>query len=48
MTLHGKKEINKKDRKGWHCDKISIHLIKFGPNKQNRNSQQLRNKKDEH
>ncbi len=26
-----KKGLSKKDRKGWHCDKISVHLKKFAP-----------------
>ncbi len=26
VSLHGKKRLGKKDRKGWHCDKILVHL----------------------
>ncbi len=26
MSLHGEKGLGKKDRKGWHCDKILVHL----------------------
>jgi len=28
-TLHGKKRISKKDRKGWCYDKILVHLKEF-------------------
>jgi hypothetical protein len=31
MSLHDKKGLGKKDRNGWHCDKILVHLKKFGP-----------------
>ncbi len=31
MSLHGKKRLRKKDRKGWHCDKILVHFKKFVP-----------------
>ncbi len=31
MFLHGKKGLGKKDKKGWHCDKILVHLKKFTP-----------------
>jgi hypothetical protein len=31
VSLHGKKGLGKKDRKGWHCDKILVHLKEFGP-----------------
>jgi hypothetical protein len=31
MSLHAKKGLGKKDKKGWHCDKILIHLKKFAP-----------------
>jgi hypothetical protein len=31
MSLHGKKELGKKERKGWHCDKILVHLKEFAP-----------------
>ncbi len=31
MSLHGKKGLGKKDRKGWCCDKILIHLKEFAP-----------------
>jgi len=27
----GKKRLDKKDKKGWHCDKILVHLKKIGP-----------------
>jgi hypothetical protein len=26
-----KKKLGTKDRKGWWCDKIFVHLKKFGP-----------------
>jgi len=26
-----KKRLGKKERKGWCCDKILVHLKKFGP-----------------
>jgi hypothetical protein len=31
VSLHGKKGLNKEDKKRWHCDKILVHLKKFGP-----------------
>jgi hypothetical protein len=31
VSLHGKKRLGKKDRKGWRCDKILAHLKKFAP-----------------
>ncbi len=31
MSLHGKKRLGKKDRKGWHYDKILVHFKEFGP-----------------
>jgi hypothetical protein len=31
VSLHGKKELGKKDRKWWHGDKILVHLKEFGP-----------------
>ncbi len=31
MFWHGKKGLGKKDRKGWRCDKILVHLKKFTP-----------------
>ncbi len=31
MSLHGKKRLGKKYRKGWHHDKILVHLKKFTP-----------------
>ncbi len=31
MFLHGKKGLGKKDRKGWHHEKILVHLKEFGP-----------------
>ncbi len=30
MFLHGNKWLSKKDRKGWCCDKILVHLKEFG------------------
>ncbi len=30
MSLHGQKGLNKKDKKGWHYDKILVHLKKIG------------------
>jgi hypothetical protein len=30
VSLHGKKGLGKKDRKGWHCDKILVHFKKLG------------------
>jgi len=31
VYLHGKKGLGKKDKKGWCCDKILVHLKKFRP-----------------
>ncbi len=31
MSLHGKKGLGKKNRKGWRCDKILVHLKEFAP-----------------
>ncbi len=31
MSLHGKNGLGKKDKKGWCCDKILVHLKEFGP-----------------
>ncbi len=35
MSLHDKKKLDKKGRKGWHCDKILVHLKEFGPGNKN-------------
>jgi len=29
VFLHDRKGLGKKDRKGWHCDKILVHLKKI-------------------
>ncbi len=29
--IHGKKGLDKKDKKRWHYDKILVHLNKFAP-----------------
>jgi hypothetical protein len=34
MSLHDKKRLGKKDKKGWCCDKILVHFKEFGPIKQ--------------
>ncbi len=31
MSLHGKKGLGKKNRKGWHYNKILVHLKEFAP-----------------
>jgi hypothetical protein len=31
VSLHGKNGLGKKDKKGWCCDKILVHLKEFGP-----------------
>ncbi len=31
MSLHDKKGLGKKDKKGWCCDKILVHLKEFAP-----------------
>jgi hypothetical protein len=31
VFLHGERGLGKKDKKGWSCDKILVHLKKFGP-----------------
>jgi hypothetical protein len=33
VSLHSKKWLGKKDKKGWHYDKILVHLKKFAPRK---------------
>jgi hypothetical protein len=30
VSLHGKKRLGKKDKKGWHYDKILVHFSKIG------------------
>jgi hypothetical protein len=30
VSLHGNKWLGKKDRKGWCCDNILVHLKEFG------------------
>ncbi len=34
MFLHGKKRLGKKDRKGWHYDKILVPIEQCGVTKQ--------------
>jgi len=33
VSLHGKQVLGKNDKKGWHYDKILLHLQNFGPKK---------------
>ncbi len=30
MSLHSKNGLGKKIKKGWHCDKILVHLKELG------------------